>query len=86
MNRRKFIQKSAAGAAGLFLLKDPRSAWAAPANEQLNVALIGVGGRGRWFVETIQGLGTKVVAMCDVNEDRAADSFGRTGMSRGHTK
>jgi len=37
------------------------------ANEKVQVALIGVGGRGRWFVETIPKM-ADVVALCDVNE------------------
>ena len=45
------------------------------ANEKLNVALVGVGGRGSWFVDCIPRIGENVVAMCDVNEQRAVESF-----------
>ena len=79
MTRRSFLTRAAAGAAGggLVILRDSPSARAYVANEKLNVALIGVGGRGSWFVETIPRIGENVVAMCDVNEQRAADSFAK---------
>jgi predicted dehydrogenase len=47
------------------------------ANEKLNVALVGVSGRGSWFVETIPRIGENVVALCDVNQQRAAEAFKR---------
>ena len=79
MTRRSFLTRTAAGAAGggFVILGDSPSARAYVANEKLNVALIGVGGRGSWFVETIPRIGENVVAMCDVNEQRAADSFAK---------
>jgi predicted dehydrogenase len=40
------------------------------------VALVGLGGRGRWFVDTMPKL-SNVVAMCDVNDERAGDAFER---------
>ncbi len=46
------------------------------ANERLGVALVGVGGRGSWFVETIPRL-EKLVALCDVNGRRITEAFNR---------
>jgi hypothetical protein len=63
----------AAGAALTILPTGTARGYAA--NEKLNVALIGVGGRGSWFVDCIPRIGENVVAMCDVNEQRAAESF-----------
>jgi hypothetical protein len=77
LNRRAFLRTTAAGGASLLILKNSRSAWSYQANEKLNIALVGVGGRGRWFVDTMPGLGQNVVAMCDVNEARAGDAFAR---------
>jgi hypothetical protein len=42
--------------------------------EKLNVALVGVGGRGQWFVDTIPRM-QQVVAVCDVNQEKIADAF-----------
>jgi predicted dehydrogenase len=47
------------------------------ANERMNIALVGCGGRGSWFVEAIPRMGENIVAMCDVNEQRAAESFAK---------
>lgn len=77
MNRRDFLASTALGGVGLVILGNSRSAWSFEANEQLRIALIGVGGRGSWFVRTIPDLGENVVAMCDVNDRRAAQSFKR---------
>jgi len=43
-------------------------------NEKLNIALIGCGGRGSWFVQVIPNLG-RMAAMCDVNQQRAAEAY-----------
>ena len=70
MTRRVFLRQ-AEGAAGLVILSGGPAARTYAANSKLGVALIGVGGRGRWFVDEIPKLET-VVAMCDVNESKAA--------------
>ncbi len=70
--RRRFLARAAgAGAAALPVLR-PQPAVAD--RDRLNVALIGVGGRGQWFVDTMPRL-ANVVALCDVNEVRAADAY-----------
>src|SRR4030042_7995 len=75
INRRAFLKNTAFGSLGLFILKNTRAAFSYQSNEKLNVALVGVGGRGSWFVSTIPKLDTNVVAMCDVNERKASGSF-----------
>ena len=75
VSRRGFIKNTALSGAGLVLLGNSRSAFSYQANEKLNVALVGVGGRGSWFVGAIPKLGQNVVAMCDVNEWKARTSF-----------
>ena len=74
MSRRRAIQSMAAGAFG-FTVLPAGSVRAFSANEKLNIALVGCGGRGSWFVQAIPGIGENIVAMCDVNEQRAAESF-----------
>jgi hypothetical protein len=69
ITRRQFLRSSACGGSSFFLLASARSVWGAPANEKLQVALIGVGGRGEWFVDTIPRL-EDVVAICDVSEKK----------------
>lgn len=75
--RRNFLRKAAPAVAGLVLLRNSRSVSTAQANEKLNVALVGVGGRGKWFVDTLPTLGANVVALCDVDRERAAEAFAK---------
>jgi len=75
VSRRAFCRRTALAGLGMLILDGSRSACTYGANEKLNVALVGVGGRGRWFVDTIPKLNTNVVAMCDVNERKAELSF-----------
>jgi len=75
MKRRSFLG-AAAGGAGTVLLRDARSAWSFQANGRVRVALVGLGGRGSWFVETMPKL-AEVVALCDVNQVKAEEAYKR---------
>jgi hypothetical protein len=75
MNRRAFLRGAACGGAGVVILGGAASARAYAANEKLDIALVGVGGRGSWFVKCIPELRQNLVALCDVNERRAADGL-----------
>jgi predicted dehydrogenase len=71
MNRRSFLSCSALTGTGLLIL--PSGALANPANNRLNIALIGVSGRGLshygWLKEH------NVVALCDINEAFFAEAL-----------
>ncbi|HSV74842.1 MAG TPA: Gfo/Idh/MocA family oxidoreductase [Chthonomonadales bacterium] len=71
---RRELARAAAGA-GLVVLADSRSARGYPQNEKLSIALVGSGGRGEWFVSNVPRE-QNLVALCDVNDDRAAISYG----------
>lgn len=71
MNRRQFLQASA----GLAVLPAIARAAGKSPNDKLNIALIGVWGRGLAFYDTLAD--ENVVALCDVNEDRFADALKR---------
>ena len=77
LHRRAFLGRAGSAGLGVFVLGNSRSARGYAANEKLNIALVGVGGRGSWFVGAIPRIGENVVAMCDVNAQRAAASFGK---------
>ena len=78
IERRAFLRGIAVGGMGLVILRDAASARSYQANEKVNVGLIGVGGRGRWFVETMPRLRpANVVAFCDVNDVKIAEAFKR---------
>jgi len=76
LTRRSLLSQAGLGAAGLLILRDSRSVRGAPANQRINVALIGVGGRGTWFVNTIPRM-ENIVAVCDVNEQKIAETYKR---------
>jgi predicted dehydrogenase len=75
MDRREFLKTAAAGAGLALMPSAARAARATSANDKLNVALIGVWGRGLAFYDTLAD--ENVVALCDVNESRFPDALRR---------
>jgi len=73
-SRRMFLRNSALAGAGLIVLTHGRTLRSYEANEKVNVALVGVSGRGSWFSKTMPNL-SNVVAMCDVDERRAGPYY-----------
>ena len=75
LGRRDFLRSVAMGSSGLILLANSRSARSAQANEKLNIACIGVGGRGAADVDGVAS--ENIVALCDVDDVSAAPTFER---------
>src|SRR5437762_1803555 len=73
--RRHFLRHSTLTGAALLLLPRSKLAFAAEANSKLNVAAIGIGGQGAGNINNIAGLGVNLVALCDVDQKWAADTF-----------
>jgi predicted dehydrogenase len=74
MKRRQFLKTAAAGTGLLLLPSGARGGKNAPGNK-LNVALIGVWGRGLAHYDALAE--ENVVALCDVNEKRFPDALKR---------
>jgi len=74
MQRRQFLKTTAAGTGLLILPSGARAGKNAPGNK-LNVALIGVWGRGLAHYDMLAE--ENVVALCDVNEARFPDALKR---------
>jgi predicted dehydrogenase len=75
--RRTFVKSAAASAAGLLIV--PRHVLGGPGHrppsDTLNIACVGVGGKG-W--EDAHGVaGERIVALCDVDDERAARTYTR---------
>lgn len=70
MNRRQMLAQTAALSAGVHLGISHR-ARASSANEKLNIACVGVGGKG-WSDMQETSVGQNVVAVCDIDEQRLA--------------
>ncbi len=76
-SRRRFLRSSAVLGLGLTVIR-PERVWSTAAHDRLHVALVGVGGRGTWFVETVPAM-ERVVALCDVNKRKLGEAFQRWG-------
>ncbi|MBI5833214.1 MAG: Gfo/Idh/MocA family oxidoreductase [Armatimonadetes bacterium] len=65
-SRREFLRGSALAGLGLYFARD---GWAAPRSpsDKLNIAAIGIGGRGAGDLDEVAKLGENIVALCDVN-------------------
>ncbi len=81
VNRRSFIKQAGAFATAGILAPNiflPQNAVAQAhkkysANEKLNIAVIGSGGRGRGNIDGVKS--QNIIALCDVDWNRASDSF-----------
>jgi predicted dehydrogenase len=78
INRRRFLASSGVGLASTVALL-PRHCVAnsgqTPPSERLRLAFVGIGGRGRHNLTGLAKLGHQVVALSDVDAERAKDSF-----------
>jgi len=75
MNRRNFLNTTTIAGAGLTLLPSGLLRAQNSPNNKLNIALIGVWGRGTAHYDALSH--ENVVALCDVNESRFADALKR---------
>ncbi len=75
LNRRDFLKSVVCTGSSLVILSDSRLVRGTQANNKLNVAGIGVGGRG---AADVNGAASEnIVALCDVDEKHAAQTFQR---------
>jgi predicted dehydrogenase len=71
-SRRQFLKTTTAVGAGYWLGTSSKARALSP-NEKLNIACIGIGGRGSANVNGVSH--ENIVAMCDVDEERAGKRF-----------
>jgi predicted dehydrogenase len=74
LTRRRWLQAAAAGT-GIVILSDSRSARSYHANEKLNLAIIGAGGRGSANLNDVAS--ENIIVLCDVNAQKAAGAFAK---------
>src|SRR5699024_12153311 len=77
MSRKDFLSTSAAATAGFFVV--PRhvlggAGYKAP-SDRLNIARIGAGGMGASNTKSLSDLGENIYALCDVDDDYAANTL-----------
>lgn len=73
VSRRHFLKTASVASASALAFPALLRAKAGSPNERLNVACIGVGGRGREAVRGVKG--ENLVAFCDVDDERAAEIY-----------
>ncbi len=83
LTRRKFLRNAALAGSGLVILSNSRSVRGTPANSRLNIAGIGVGGRGAADIEGVAG--ENLVALCDVDHKHAAATFEKFPAAKRYT-
>ncbi len=75
MNRRKFIANTAVTAGSAMIV--PRHVLGGvgytPPSDKLNIAAIGAGGQAEWDLDQL--VSQNIIALCDVDDERAAKSF-----------
>jgi len=80
LNRRQILKTATWGS--LFTIV-PRSAWGA--NERIQLAGIGVGGKGAGEVNDLTAAGATFIALCDVDASRAAKTFQKYPQAKVYT-
>src|SRR5689334_6017347 len=73
LSRRDFLKSATLASAALALPRLSRGESAATAGNKLDVACIGVGGRGWDAVQAMKN--ENLVAFCDVDDERAAKTY-----------
>ena len=74
LNRRQMLRQTALGGVGVWIAAGSRGGEApASPNDKLNIAGIGIGGQGGWNIG--QCASQNIVALCDVDDRRAAGTF-----------
>ncbi|HTU01323.1 MAG TPA: Gfo/Idh/MocA family oxidoreductase [Candidatus Sulfotelmatobacter sp.] len=75
MSRRAFVKAASLASAAVTMpnILRPQGVGAQSPNNRLNVACVGVGGRGYHAVEAMKA--ENLVALCDVDDERAAKTF-----------
>ena len=75
MTRRTFLRGAALAGSGLVILSNSRLVRGTQANSRLNIAAIGIAGRGG---DDVNGVASEnIVALCDVHESHAAGTFAK---------
>ena len=77
LTRREMLRSTTCASVGFWLSRGALARGGSP-SDKLNVAFVGVGGRGHANLKLISREGVNAVAVCDVDEQRAAAAFKAT--------
>ena len=79
--RRDFLRRGTFASSVLILPRGLRAQSPIPPNERLQIAMIGVGGRGRAPLQALQD--EQIVAFCDVDHERGREGIARDPKAKG---
>jgi len=84
INRRRFLLNTTLGMATIQILPSGivSGAERVSSNDKINIAGIGVGAQGGGDIDAMAGEGQNIVALCDVDDNYAAKTFGRYPKAR----
>lgn len=74
-DRRDFLKLSGLAGAGFWIAGRSSAQESKSPNEKLNIAIVGAGGRGAGNLDGVKN--ENIVALCDVDEERAKDAFNK---------
>ena len=83
-NRRSFLYGASVAGFGILIPGRRSMAWGVGPNETLNIACIGVGGKGKGDTEQAARVG-RVVAVCDIDQKRLDEMAARQKESKKYT-
>ena len=83
VTRRTFLRGAALAGSGLVILSNSGSVRGTPANDKLNIAGIGVGGRGAADIQGV--MSENIIALCDVDHNRSAATFQKLPAAKRYT-
>jgi predicted dehydrogenase len=81
ISRRTFLRASSLAGSLLILPRGLRAQGRPPANSRVRIAMIGVGGRGKAALSSLQD--EQIVAFCDVDFERGREGVARDAKSKG---
>jgi predicted dehydrogenase len=77
IDRRDMLKTTMALSAGIWVGSSTTPAHSAMANDKMNIAFIGIGGRGKANLDGIARTKQNIVALCDVDDKRAGKAYQR---------
>jgi predicted dehydrogenase len=86
ISRRRFMQSAAAlGVAGFWSGRLSAEDKKPPPSERLHVGIIGVAGQGAYDMGEVANAATEIIALCDVDENRASEARARFPQAKFYT-
>lgn len=84
ISRRDILRKSTGFGVGLWLVGSSVRTRAGSAGDKLNLAFVGIGGQGKTNLKALAEANQNIVALCDVDDERAGNAYGQYPWAKKH--